>query len=165
MPRYYQISEIFGLLSGSKISSGVLVSPLLMILPSMIRENRDASAQKLFGSCARILMVLAMSSRFRFAFSAMLFSFDVYLVAGTTSTPSWAVHFPRALFGATNSGALSRTILLTLFPVFLPLVVPLFFVAHSMVLSRRHMENSVSQAALECGNALEMPIVEEEYLC
>lgn len=54
---------------------------------------------------------------------------------------------------------------LVLFPVFLPLVVPLFFFAHSMLLSRRHMENSVSQAALECGNALEMPIVEEEYLC
>ena len=54
---------------------------------------------------------------------------------------------------------------LVMIPVLLPLALPLLLMAHAMILSRRHMENSVSQAALECGKALDMPIVEEEYLC
>jgi hypothetical protein len=48
-------------------------------------------------------------------------------------------------------------------PSLLPMALPLGFLASVLLRSRHHMLNAISQAALECGNALDMPEVKPEY--
>jgi hypothetical protein len=48
-------------------------------------------------------------------------------------------------------------------PSLLPMVLPVGFLAWLLLRSRRHMLNAISQAALECGTALDMPEVQPEY--
>lgn len=48
-------------------------------------------------------------------------------------------------------------------PALIPMGIPLAFFTALLVRSRRHTLNAISQAALECGTALDMPEVEPEY--
>lgn len=48
-------------------------------------------------------------------------------------------------------------------PALLPMVFPLGFLTCLLLRSRRHTLNAISQAALECGTALDMPEVDPEY--
>jgi hypothetical protein len=48
-------------------------------------------------------------------------------------------------------------------PVLLPMLIPLGGVAWLLIRARRHTLNAISQAALECGTALDMPEVEAQY--
>jgi glycosyltransferase involved in cell wall biosynthesis len=54
-------------------------------------------------------------------------------------------------------------VLIALAPSLLPLALPLAAFAILLLRSRRHTINAISQAALECGIALEMPEVDPQY--
>lgn len=58
---------------------------------------------------------------------------------------------------------LAALVVIGLNPVLLPLLVPLSCVAMQLLRSRQHMINAISQAALECGAALEMPEVDPQF--
>jgi hypothetical protein len=68
-------------------------------------------------------------------------------------------------FHVIRAGLLVAMIALVMWPSLLPLLLPLGGILYSVLKSRQHMENAVAQAALECGEALDMPAVEPEYTC
>ncbi|BCX48824.1 hypothetical protein HAHE_27320 [Haloferula helveola] len=54
-------------------------------------------------------------------------------------------------------------VLVALVPPLVPMLIPLAGFALQIGRSRRHVLNAISQAALECGSALEMPEVDPQY--
>ena len=53
--------------------------------------------------------------------------------------------------------------LMVVMPALLPLALPLGAFTTLLIRARRHTLNAISQAALECGAALDMPEVQPEY--
>jgi hypothetical protein len=59
--------------------------------------------------------------------------------------------------------ALAGFITIPFVPALLPMLLPLGFLAWLLARSQQHMLNAISQAAMECGVALDMPEVEPQY--
>lgn len=70
---------------------------------------------------------------------------------------------PRPAYRFAWLGVVLALLVMILQPVLLPMLVPLAAFSWVLARSRQHTLNAISQAALECGSALEMPEVEAQY--
>jgi GT2 family glycosyltransferase len=68
---------------------------------------------------------------------------------------------PVCLFGGLF--VLIVLVVIALVPSLIPMLLPVAFFTVLLIRSRRHTLNAISQAALECGGALDMPEVEPKY--